>query len=335
MKFTQEQFVQEQKAGMPPAVEGVFLHGQVVIITGANTGIGFEAAKHFAIREPAKLIMVCRSESKGQDALQRVKSETGFQSVELWTVDFSSFDSVKAIKKKIEQLDRLDILVANAAVGMYDYLATKDGWETTLQVNVLSFALHVILHLPKLLETAKNHPNQVPRIVLVSSDGHYLQTISSKALDALNTLEFMTEQSQFDRSGRYSESKLLATMWMRALQPHLSTITCVSVNPGLCRSELARNARDEAAQYFSNLMSELGFTCEEGGRQLLYAGIGQRDRESELRQAYVSFSRVSECSDWILGEEGQKFEKKLWQEVNEVVGEVDKTAGEIIQKYLS
>ena len=72
MKFTQDRFEQDQKAGMPPVLDpSISLVGQVVIVTGANVGIGFEASKHFARRGPAKSIMVARSETKGKEAVKR------------------------------------------------------------------------------------------------------------------------------------------------------------------------------------------------------------------------------------------------------------------------
>ncbi|KAK1216298.1 hypothetical protein PQX77_021085, partial [Marasmius sp. AFHP31] len=327
-----EQFVQEQMAGMPPVIEGVSLHGQVVIITGANVGLGYEAAKHFAIREPAKLIMVCRSEKKGQDALEKLKSETGFQNIELWILDLGSFSSIVAIKDKIDRLERLDMLVENAAVCMYQYEVTGDGWETTLQVNVLGIALHIILHLPKLLETAKKHSEHVPRVVMVSSNYHHWETFSAEAIQADNTLKFINAKDQFGGAEkRYAESKLLGVMFIRALQSHLPTVTCCSVHPGFCDSELTRHARGEDAEKVRQYKSQMAFTCEEGSRPIVYASIGQRDREEELRAGYVAFNKVSECSDYILGEEGQSVERKVWAEVVELFkGRKDESVNEII-----
>ncbi|KAL0566976.1 hypothetical protein V5O48_015024, partial [Marasmius crinis-equi] len=216
MILTREQFQEQQLEGMPPPVEGVSLSGQVVVITGANVGLGFEAAKHFAARGPQKLIIVCRNVQKGQDALSRtsqlfflrffesptieagIKSDTGFQNIELWIADFASFDSVKALKGKIDTLERLDILVENAAILSYDYEETKDGWESSLQVNILALAHHIILHLPKLLETAKNYPETVPRIVVVSSDVHYWAKISPEVVEAAKPLKFLNVKAQYN-----------------------------------------------------------------------------------------------------------------------------------------
>ncbi|KAK1232147.1 hypothetical protein PQX77_004718 [Marasmius sp. AFHP31] len=358
MMLTPEQFAQEQKAGMPPVVEGVSLEDQVIILTGANTGIGYEAAKHFAHRKPHKLILVCRNELKGRDTLQTawclgLKTETGFQNVEAWAVDFSSFDSVKAVETKIAKLERLDILVENAGVAMYDYEVTKDGWETSLQVNVLSCAMHIILHLPKMLQTAKEHPGTVPRIVVVSSDTHYWGKISAEAMNAPSTLRSLSDHNpaQFTADKMYPETKsneylplppdrysvypVLSTMFIRTLQSHLPTITCCAVNPGFCHSGLTRHAPEAVAERFRKEKELLAYTPEEGSRQLIYAAIGQREREEELRASYVSFSRVSECSDFILGNEGRALERKLWEEVTKVVSGADENTRDIVGRYLS
>ncbi|KAJ8074045.1 hypothetical protein PM082_012336 [Marasmius tenuissimus] len=127
MKFTHEMFNHYQSKDMPPAIQDVLLTDQTAIITGANTGLGFEAAKHFALRGPGKLILVCRNEEKGINAVERVKLETGFERVEFWTSDLSSFESVLSVQDKIDARERLDLLVENAGVAMGRYEQTQDG----------------------------------------------------------------------------------------------------------------------------------------------------------------------------------------------------------------
>ncbi|KAJ8077835.1 hypothetical protein PM082_002275 [Marasmius tenuissimus] len=274
---------------------------------------------------------------KGRDALQSLKTETGFQNVEVWAVDFSSFESVKAVKTKIAELERLDILVENAGVAMYDYEVTKDGWETTLQVNVLSCAMHIILHLPKMFQTANEHPETVPRIVVVSSDTHHWGKISAEAMKAPSMLRCLSDHNpaHFTGDKMYPESKILSTMFIRTLQSYLPTITCCVVNPGFCHSGLTRHAPEAVAERFRKEKQLLAYTSEEGSRQLIYAAIGQREREDKLRGSYVSFSRVSECSDFILGNEGRALERKLWEEATKVVSGADEHTGDIVERYLS
>ncbi|KAL0571617.1 hypothetical protein V5O48_010351 [Marasmius crinis-equi] len=336
MLLTNEQFEKEQLAGAPPPVEGVSLADQVIVITGGNTGLGLEAAKHYAIRGPQKVIIVCRNEKKGQDAVERIKAETGFQNVDLWIADFADFESVKALKPKIDALDRLDILIENAGIASQEYEITKDGWEASLQVNVLGPALHVFLSLPKLLSTGQKHPETTPRVVMVSSDVHYWAKFPAEVINAPKPLEAMSQRENWVSSNRYLESKALDVMFARTLQSHLSnSITICALNPGFCTTELNRTITGPAAEHVVALRKKLGLTAEEGSRQLLFAGIGQRESESKLRGAYVSFSRVSECSDFILSEDGRKLEGSMWRELVDVLGGVDETVKGVVEEYLS
>ena len=145
MKKTLLSFVVDQWSTVP-AVENVDLTGKTVVIVGANAGIGFEAAKHVARMNPAKLILACRSESKGVAAvsgefppsalfpcscLQEIESATGFKSCELWIVDLADFSSVTRFAERFQrECDRLDILIMNAAILPWGYEETVDGWES-------------------------------------------------------------------------------------------------------------------------------------------------------------------------------------------------------------
>ena len=123
-------------------------------------------------------------------------------------------------------------------------------------------------------------------------------------------------------------------MFARALQPHLPGVTCCSVNPALCHTELKRYSHGEREKRLNDYLEKYGYTAEEGSRQLLYAATGQRDHEEELRASYVSYSRVSECSDLILSDEGKQLERRIWKEVLEVVGKADPAARSVVEKYL-
>lgn len=125
------------------------LSSKTVIITGANGGLGLEAAKHFASMNAARLILACRNKEKGEEALKRscwslfpktqvlllhyitdIQEETGYTKAELWLLDLSRFASVVEFAEKFEQDGgKIDILVANAAISTSDYNQTSDGWD--------------------------------------------------------------------------------------------------------------------------------------------------------------------------------------------------------------
>ena len=129
-------------------VEHVDLTGKTVVVVGANVGLGFEAAKHFASMNPKRLVLGCRSQEKGQAAVKgknlqfyrfSVKPKfplaieaTGFKNAELALVDLSKFASVSAFADTFTRDDsQIDILVYNAAVALPKYVPSEDGWEET------------------------------------------------------------------------------------------------------------------------------------------------------------------------------------------------------------
>uniref|UniRef100_A0A8C5DK75 Retinol dehydrogenase 11-like n=1 Tax=Gouania willdenowi TaxID=441366 RepID=A0A8C5DK75_GOUWI len=106
----------QRRARWDPRTWDLRLTGKVAIVTGANTGIGKQIALDFA-RRGARVILACRSESRGAAAVDEIKKETGNSDVHLRLVDLSSLDSVRAFAKKIiEEEKAIHILVNNAAV---------------------------------------------------------------------------------------------------------------------------------------------------------------------------------------------------------------------------
>ncbi|KAJ6520379.1 short-chain dehydrogenase/reductase family protein-like protein [Mycena sanguinolenta] len=150
-------------------VSKVDLTGKTVIVLGANTGLGFEATKHFVTMSPGRIILACRSQSKGDTALEKLKALTGYAKAGLWIIDLADFSSVKQFADKFERDGgRLDILVENAAVTSMQYAPFKDNRETSLQVNNLSTPLLALLLLPAMIRTAEQF-STTPRLVVVSS----------------------------------------------------------------------------------------------------------------------------------------------------------------------
>jgi retinol dehydrogenase 12 len=119
----------------------VNLTGRTVIVTGSNVGLGFEAAKRFYEMNPARLILAVRNIEKGEEAKKSIL-EAGTKPsphgstrddtrVDVWPLDLNSFESVKQFANKCEaELERIDILLENAAVVNPAWSVTKDGWES-------------------------------------------------------------------------------------------------------------------------------------------------------------------------------------------------------------
>ena len=145
--------------------------GQTVIVTGANVGLGLEAARHFTRLGAAKVILGCRSIAKGEAACRSIEASEGRKGVcETWALDLSNFDSVKEFTSKAAQLERLDVVVENAGVAMREY-QQAEGMELTVAVNVVGTFLMALNILPTLRKSG-DKTGVVPRLVIVTSEVH-------------------------------------------------------------------------------------------------------------------------------------------------------------------
>ena len=169
------------------------LTGKIIIITGANNGLGLENTKEFA-RKNATIIMACRNMTKGQNAIAKVTKEIPQAKVELMELDLANLSSVKqfvtSFKKKYS---KLDILLNNAGIMMVPYRKTVDGFESQIGTNHLGhFALTALL-----FDVLYQTPGS--RIINVSSDAHNF--------GKMDWNDFMFENN-YGRVKAYGRSKL-------------------------------------------------------------------------------------------------------------------------------
>jgi len=321
-------FIQDQRWVVAPA-EHVDLTGKTVVVVGANVGLGFEAAKHFASMNPKRLVLGCRSQQKGQAALQAIQA-TGFKGAELALVDLCQFASVSAFADTFTRDgSQIDILVYNAAVAMAKYSATGDGWEESIQVNHLSAMLLTVLLLPCLLRAASSGTSPNPRVVIVSSDVHYWAKLSKEEVESEKILQKLSDKDHCTfrvMTARYELTKLMNVFFVRELTKRLpanSLVVVTAVNPGYCKSELRRHL-PFVIRIFDRIMEAmLARTTEEGSRQLLWAALGGAGREFELRGAYVSMANVQEVSDYALSDEGAAVQTRVWDESVEILSHAE------------
>jgi len=206
------------------------LTGKVIIVTGANSGIGYEAAKEF-VRKGAQTILACRNMDKAQLALNRIRSEVPKANIEIMHLDLASQKSVHrfadAFKSKYY---RLDVLVNNAGVMMVRYGKTEDGFERQMGTNHFGhFALTGLL-----IDLLKNTPNS--RVVNVSSNGHRAGIMD------FDNLMFENGRG-YSRMGAYGRTKLANLLFTYELQRRfeaagIKTIAVAS-HPGLTNTALA------------------------------------------------------------------------------------------------
>ncbi|KAI0001188.1 hypothetical protein BJV77DRAFT_1057951 [Russula vinacea] len=313
-QFSLLKYIQDQWQKPDPA-EHVDLTGKTVVVIGANVGLGFEAAKHFASMNPKRLVLGCRSQEKGQAALQAIQA-TGFKDAELALVDLARFALF------IRDSAQIDIFVYNAGVQVTRYSASKDGWEESIQVNHLSAMMLTILLLPCLLKAASSGTSPNPRVVIVSSDVHYWTKFSKTELE----------------SDKLLYKIILNVFFVRELTKRLpanSPVIVTAVNPGYCKSQLRRDLPVYIRTFDRIMEIFLARTAEEGSRNLVWAAVGGAGREFELRGAYVSYARLEEVSDYALSDEGAVVQTRLWDESVEVLSGVEPKIESSLREILS
>jgi NAD(P)-dependent dehydrogenase (short-subunit alcohol dehydrogenase family) len=162
----------------PPADPAVTFAGKTVLVTGANTGLGFESAVAYATKGCTRLILAVRTAEKGEEAKRQILTRSGRTEekdfVGVLIVDLDNFESVKAFGTALERETSntgLDIALLNAGLAPAKYIASTHGYELALQVNVLSTALMALNILPILRRTAKTSQDP-PHLTFVNSAGH-------------------------------------------------------------------------------------------------------------------------------------------------------------------
>ena len=172
------------------------LTGKRVIITGANSGIGYHAALKLA-RKGAQVLLACRDRRRGEEAVARVHADSPGTHVELGILDLASLSSVRDFaEKELAQRRPLDILINNAGVmAPPKRLQTADGFELQFGTNVLGhFALTALL-MPA-LEQAAAASSDRPRIVTIASIAHKRGRINFDDLQSTRTYSPMKAYQQ-------------------------------------------------------------------------------------------------------------------------------------------
>ncbi|XP_055707549.1 retinol dehydrogenase 13-like isoform X2 [Phlebotomus papatasi] len=206
----------------------VMAEGKVVVITGANTGIGKETALELAKRK-AHVYMACRDMEKCEQARTEIVLESKNKYVYCRECDLSSFDSIRKFVVNFQhERDRLDILINNAGVMRCPRTVTKEGIEMQFGVNHIGHFLLTNLLLDTLKASAPS------RIVVVSSLAHVRGEINITDLNS---------EKNYERGKAYNQSKLANVLFTRELAKKLqgTGVTVNALHPGVVDTELMRH----------------------------------------------------------------------------------------------
>ncbi len=205
------------------------MDGKVVVLTGANTGIGKQTTLELAKRG-ARVVMACRSASRGEAARAEIEAETGGRGqLEVRELDLASLAGVRAFADKAgADLPRIDVLVNNAGIFPQKRVLTEDGFESQWGVNYLGPYLLTRLLLDKLRASAP------VRIVHLTSMLHAKGSID---------FESFRGERPYKASAAYNQSKLGNLLFSNELARRLegSGVTSNAVHPGGIATDITRD----------------------------------------------------------------------------------------------
>ena len=237
--------------------------GRIAVVTGANTGLGFETALALA-GTGCRVVLACRIAAKAEAAKEEILSHYPSALIECVPLDLSSLKSVRAFAAAYgARHATLDLLINNAGIMMPPYALSEDGVESQLATNYLGhFALTGLL-LPLIGKTPR------ARIVSLSSLAHKWSGIQ---FDDINFAH------GYDKRKAYGQSKLACLMFAYELQRRLNktgnTVLSVAAHPGISATNLFQHLPG-IAKFFTPLLG-LAFQSAKGGAlPILYAALGE------------------------------------------------------------
>ncbi|PYH92583.1 short-chain dehydrogenase/reductase [Aspergillus ellipticus CBS 707.79] len=313
-------FFHSQLFVTPPLPTKSFAN-QTVIVTGSNTGLGLEAARHFYRLDCARLILAVRTVAKGEaakeDILRTLKQRTDGKAIEIWPLDLSSTASTLAFAERVKtELPRVDVLVENAGINTADWVIVE-GYEQAVQVNVLNTFLLALSLLPKLNDTKTVFSDSQPHLVIVSSEAHRLTKFPE--INAPDLYAELNDRAEFSQQPRYQATKLIEVLFTRELvarlkSPSTPPVIINLVNPGLCTSTLDRRGL-QPPMVMRIMRWILDRTTEVGGRTFVLAASAPVSSHGEFQ----SDGANQDVESWIYTDVGIRAQKKVFDQTLEIL----------------
>jgi NAD(P)-dependent dehydrogenase (short-subunit alcohol dehydrogenase family) len=235
--------------------------GRVAVVTGANSGLGYEITKGLA-ELGAEVVMACRSTDRGTSAKHALEREVPGASLAVLELDLADLDAVASFADAFDEAyDELDLLVNNAGVMALPRRETADGFEIQFGVNHLGhFALTG--HLLPALERADD-----PRVATMSSGIHERGRIDFEDLQG---------ERDYDKWAAYAQSKLANLLFAYELDRRADSLTSVGVHPGYAATNLQTTGPEMAGSTLRKLGMQVANTvvaqdAADGALPMLYA----------------------------------------------------------------
>lgn len=276
--FWENQF--KTKIPLPP--EGKSLNGKVAIITGANTGLGFECASQMLKAGLSHLIMGVRSVKRGQAAANQLQSINLKTTIDVWNLDMEDYQSIQKFASRCEtDLERIDFVILNAGLSTLSFTLSKTGHEMDIQVNYLSTILLTILLLP-VLKSKHVGSTAPPHLTLVSSaTARNVKFVNQDKRPLLPSFDD-TAITSWSAGDRYAVSKLLGQLTVERIADRYVDSKDVVINlvePGWIRGTgLARDLPAIGRVILGLVLFIAGRPVDQGAATYFDAAVNQDDR---------------------------------------------------------
>jgi NAD(P)-dependent dehydrogenase (short-subunit alcohol dehydrogenase family) len=236
------------------------INRKIFVITGASSGIGYEAALAFS-KLSAEVILICKNKEKGQQAKQKIIADSGNSHIHLFIADLSSQSQIRKVAMEISSaFDKIDVLINNAAILSSIFQSTCDQIELQFAVNYLAPFLLTQELLPLIQKSDQG------RIINVASRSHLLGYIN------FDNLFFA---KKYSGSLAYNQSKLALVMFTYNLANRLrdTNITVNCMNPGLVNTSFGHKNTPFWYSLFWLFYKQLGKSPAKGIETIIYLAI--------------------------------------------------------------
>lgn len=212
------------------------LEDQVAVVTGANVGLGFEAARQLLARGLSHIVIGVRSQTKGDAAAASLSRDFPAATVSVWIVDMESYSSVQAFAERCgAELPRINYVILNAGlITTEPTINEATGREVTLLVNFLSTVLLTVLLVPVLKAKKKATGGKPPVLSVVSTDLVWSTDVPGHQ----SVLPPFQDPKAMGGMAKYSRSKILLTLFVARLATEYVNSEDVVINlsnPGACK----------------------------------------------------------------------------------------------------
>lgn len=278
----------------------VNLEGKIAVVTGANSGMGMAAVKALADMG-AKVLMLCRSEKRGNEALGKLL-EVAERKLELLLCDLGDYESIRKCADFIEEkYGKVDILINNAGFIALDHQFTKEGIESQFGINHVGHFLLTMKLLPFMPEGG--------RIVNVASGAHKTGKIH---------FEDISLTKGFNVVKAYSQSKLANVLFTRELarrlEPKKITVNCC--HPGAVATNMGVNRETGFGKTITGILKPFFQTPEQGASTAIF--LATDDSVADITGEYFYKCKIAKSSK---ASKDMKLAEKLFAFTENLVGE--------------